>query len=82
MLDGTITSPERLLKNNDRLDLARQVREAIDEFIQPQIQDMIEEILDVKVVDFLSDTTFDSDMTGAIAIFELKPKDNLNNYKA
>ena len=81
-IDGTITSPEKLLKDNDRLSLAKQVRAVIDSVIQPQIQDTIEEILDVKVVDFLSDTTLDNDMTGAIAIFELKPKEILDNYKA
>ncbi len=73
-LEGTITSPEKLLKDNDRLDLAKQVREAIDRIIHPQIQSMIEEVLDVKVVDYLSDTTIDNDLTGAIAIFEFKPK--------
>lgn len=81
-IEGTVTSPEKLLKDNDRLHLAKQVREVIDSVIQPQIQDTIEEILDVKVVDFLSDTTLDNDMTGAIAIFELKPKETLDNYKA
>ncbi|VEP13892.1 conserved hypothetical protein [Hyella patelloides LEGE 07179] len=74
-LDGTITSPEKLLKDNDRLDLAKQVRETIDSIIHPRIQDIIEEILDVKVVDYLSDTTIDNDITGAIAVFEFKPKD-------
>lgn len=81
-MEGTITPPEKLLKDNNRLHLAKQVREVIDSIIQPQIQDTIEEILNVKVVDFLSDTTLDNDMTGAIAIFELKPNDVLDNYKA
>ncbi|MGB5633399.1 MAG: Na-translocating system protein MpsC family protein [Waterburya sp.] len=43
--------------------------------IHPQIQDIIEEVLDVKVVDYLSDTTIDNDITGAIAIFELISND-------
>ncbi len=75
MLEGTITSPEKLLKNNDRPYLAKQVREAIDQVIQPQIKEIIEDVLNVKVIDFLSDTTIDNNLTGAIAIFELKPKD-------
>ncbi|NJK58582.1 MAG: DUF2294 family protein [Pleurocapsa sp. SU_5_0] len=40
------------------------------------MQDIIEEVLDVKIIDFLSDTTIKSNLTGAIAIFEPKPKDN------
>ncbi|MDJ0573376.1 MAG: DUF2294 domain-containing protein [Pleurocapsa sp. MO_192.B19] len=73
-LEGTITSPEKLLKDNDHFCLAKQVREAIDSVIHPQIKNIIEEVLNVKVVDFLSDTTIDNDITGAIAIFEFKPK--------
>lgn len=72
-LEGIVTSPEKLLKNNDRVDLAKQVRKAVDGVIHPQIQNIIEEVLDVKVIDFLSDTTIDNDITGAIAIFEFKP---------
>lgn len=75
ILEGIITSPERLLQENDHLHLARQVRKAVDHVIHPQIKDLIEEVLDVKVVDFLSDTTINSNLTGAIAIFEFKPKD-------
>ena len=72
MMEGTITSPEKLLKSSARLDLAKQVRESIDSVIHPQIKDIIEEVLNVKVIDFLSDTTIDNDLTGAIAIFEFK----------
>ena len=73
-LEGIITSPEKLLKENDRLDLAKQIRKAVDGVIHPQIKNIIEEALDVKIIDFLSDTTIDNDVTGAIAIFEFKPK--------
>ena len=76
LLEGTITSSEKLLKNNDSVYLAKQVREAIDSVIEPQIKNTIEEVLNVKVVDFLSDTTIDNDLTGAIAIFELQPNNN------
>lgn len=74
MLEGTITSPEKLLKDNDHHCLAKEVRAAIERVIHPQIQEIVEEVLDVKVVDFLSDTTIDNDITGAIAVFELKSK--------
>lgn len=79
MLAGTITSPEKLLKNNDSFYLVKQVRVAIDKVIQPQIQNIIEETLNVKVVDFLSDTTIDRELTGAIAIFEFKQNEVKND---
>lgn len=81
-LEGIVTSPEKLLKENNSPHLAEQVREAIDRLIQPQIQNTIEEVLNVKVVDFLTDTTIDRDLTGAIAIFELKSNDISSSYKS
>lgn len=81
-LEGIVTSPEKLLKEHNSPHLAKQVREAIDRVIQPQIQTVIEEVLNVKVIDFLSDTTIDRDLTGAIAIFELKPNDISDSYKS
>ncbi len=74
IMEGTITSPEKLLTKNDRLDLAKNVRETIDLFIKPQIKNIIEEVLEVRVIDFLSDTTIENNCTGAIAILEFKPK--------
>lgn len=73
VLEGTVTSPEKLLRNNDCLYLAAEVRAAIDNVIQPQIKKIIEDVLNVNVTDFLSDTTIDNDITGAIAMFEFKP---------
>ena len=72
ILEGAITSPEKLLKNNDNLYLAQQVRAAIDNIIHPQIKNTIEEVMDVQVTDFMSDTTIDNNITGAIAILEFK----------
>jgi uncharacterized protein YbcI len=72
LLEGTVTSLEKLLKDNGYLQLAKQVRKALDNVIHPQIQNIIEEVLDVKIIDFLSDTAINSNLTGAIAIFEFK----------
>ncbi|MGF1542010.1 MAG: DUF2294 domain-containing protein [Pleurocapsa sp.] len=72
IIEGTVTCPEKLLKANDRLVLGKQVREAIDRIIQPQIVAAIEQVMNVRVVDFLSDTTIENNCTGAIAILEFK----------
>jgi len=74
-LSGIITSPEKLLQANEHYSLAKQVRETVDNIIHPQIKEIVEEVLDVKVVDFLSDTTIDHNITGAIAVFEFRSKD-------
>ncbi|MCC0178259.1 DUF2294 domain-containing protein [Waterburya agarophytonicola K14] len=80
ILEGAITPPEKLLKNNDRLHLAQQVRRVIDEAINPQIKNIIEEVMNVEVTDFLSDTTIENNISGAIAILEFKSnKDSKNS---
>ncbi len=80
-LEGIVTSSEKLLKKNNSYSLAKKLREAIDNVIHPQIKDVIEEVLDVEVIDFLSDTTIEHDFTGAIAIFEIQPNRSLDNSK-
>lgn len=72
ILEGAVTSPEKLLQNNDHIFLAQQVRTAIDDVIHPQIKTIIEEVMDVQVTDFMSDTTIENNITGAIAILEFK----------
>ena len=76
MMEGTLTPPEQLLNENQHQQLAKQVREVIDRLIQPQIRISIEQVMDVKVVDFLCDTTIDTSRTGAIAILGFKPQDS------
>lgn len=75
ILEGIITPPEKLLRQSNCRVLAEQVRKAVDGMIHPQIQNIIEEVLEVKVIDYLSNTTIDNDITGAIAVFEFKPND-------
>lgn len=79
ILEGAITSPEKLLKENDRLFLAKQVRTAIDNVIHPQIKNIIEEVMDVEVTDFMSDTAIDNNISGAIAILEFKSNRDSEN---
>lgn len=74
LIEGIITSPEKLLQKKQRGDLAKQVRTTVDGVIHPQIKKIIEEVLEVKVIDFLTDTTMNNNLTGAIAIFEFTPK--------
>lgn len=81
-LEGIVTSPEKLLKDNNHAYLAEQVREAIDSVIHPQIQSTIEEVLDVKVADFLSSSTLEHDLTGAIAIFDFESYKTLGKHKS
>jgi len=71
IVEGTVTKPEQLLSQTQNRKLAKQVRKFIDDVIQPQIKNSLEEAIEVKIVDYLSDTVIDSNITGAIAILTL-----------
>lgn len=70
ILEGTVTPPEKMLNNNEKICLAKKVRKVIDSILKPQLKKIIEDVMNVKVVDFLCDTTLESDCTSAIIIFE------------
>ena len=55
ILENSITQPEQLLAQTGRQELAEQVRADLDEAIQPQLKTLIEDILNVEVVELLSD---------------------------
>ncbi|MDY6783382.1 MAG: DUF2294 domain-containing protein [Cyanobacteriota bacterium] len=74
LIEGTLTKPEKVLQEDDRQELTRKVRGALDRHLQPQIKALLEEITGLTVVDFLYDSTIDTERTGAIAVFELSPK--------
>jgi uncharacterized protein YbcI len=72
VLEETVTQPEKLLYQNNCQKLADRARNIIDESILPDIKIAIEQIMNVSVVDLLSDTTINTSRTGIIAIFTLQ----------
>lgn len=79
VIEGSVTQVEQFLNENERQQLAQKVRDEIDNLVNSQIKKTIEEIMDVSVIDFLSDTTIDSNYSAAIAIFELKTSPSPDN---
>lgn len=74
VLEDSITPPEQLLVENGRQDLAEQVRADLDKAIQPQLRELIEEVVGVEVVDLLSNATIETGRTGTIAILADAPQ--------
>ncbi|NJN85273.1 MAG: DUF2294 domain-containing protein [Leptolyngbyaceae cyanobacterium SL_7_1] len=74
VIEDSITPPEQLLAEQGQRDLAEQIRSGLDDVIQPQIKDLIEEILNVSVLDLLTDATLDTGRTGIIAILTDVPE--------
>ena len=74
IIENTITQPEQLLMEEGKMDLAEQVRSDLHEAIRPQIKALIEEILDVQVLDLLSDARISTARTGIIAMLSKTPE--------
>jgi uncharacterized protein YbcI len=74
IMENSITVAEELLatKGNERL--AEEVRSTLDETIKPQLKALIEKILQVEVVDLLSDATLETSRTGIIAVLTASPQ--------
>ncbi|MBD2184290.1 DUF2294 domain-containing protein [Planktothrix sp. FACHB-1355] len=74
VLEDAVTQPEQVLVNNGQQELAEQVRSDLNAAIQPQLKDLIEEVVGVDVVDLLSDAKLDTGRTGTIVILSAEPQ--------
>lgn len=73
VLEDSVTQPEILLTEEGQTDLARQVREDLNSAMQPQIKELVGNILDVEVLDVMSDATLETGRTGIIAVLSGTP---------
>lgn len=74
IVEDSITPPEQLLASSGQTELAEQVRSDLDKAIQPQLKELIEEVLNVAVLDILSDATIETGRTGIIAVLDITPE--------
>lgn len=74
LLEDSITKPEKVLLENGQEELAEQVREDLDKAFTPQLTALIQEVVGVKVIDLLTDATFDTGRSGTIAVLETSPQ--------
>ncbi|PLZ97098.1 hypothetical protein CI592_21010 [Fischerella thermalis CCMEE 5328] len=73
-LENSVTKVEQILMKSGSDILAEQVRIDIDRIIVPQIQDMIEEVIDKPVLDLISHTNLRTGRTGIIVFIENLPE--------
>ncbi|WP_013320312.1 DUF2294 domain-containing protein [Gloeothece verrucosa] len=73
ILEESITPTEQLLFQEGQVELAQKVRSSIDEIMQQQLKEVIEETLQVRVEDLLSDSTLETGRIGIIAILSDTP---------
>lgn len=74
VLEKSITQPEQLLANQGKNELVEQLHSDLDEAIQPHLKALIEEVVGVSVIDFLSDATLETERTGMIVILAEAPQ--------
>ncbi|MCC0178260.1 DUF2294 domain-containing protein [Waterburya agarophytonicola K14] len=74
IIEDSITSAEQILLDKGKEDLAQKVRSNLDNAIQPELKQLIEEIVKVEVIDILSDATLETGRTGMILILNKDPE--------
>ena len=73
VLENSVTQPEQLLAEEGQLELAKKVRVDLNAAMQPQIKDLVSSILNVDVLDSLSDATLETERTGIIIVLSKTP---------
>ncbi|MDJ0735680.1 MAG: DUF2294 domain-containing protein [Nostocaceae cyanobacterium] len=73
VIEDSITQPEQLLIDRGQEKLVEQVRSGLDEAIEPELKQLIEEVLEITVLDLLSDVTLNTGRGGIIAVLSDTP---------
>ena len=74
ILEDSITQAEQLLVENGQEELAQKVRAELDEALQPQLKELIEEVVGVSVIDILSNAKLDTGRSATVAILANPPQ--------
>jgi len=73
VIEKSVTKPEQLLLQEGDPERAAQIREDLVTAMRPEIAKLVEDILDRKVVDILSDATLETGRTGLVIILSAAP---------
>ncbi|AFZ36472.1 Protein of unknown function DUF2294 [Stanieria cyanosphaera PCC 7437] len=74
IIEESITQAEQILVKEGKKELAEQVHSQLDDAIQPELKQVVEEIIKVKIIDLLSDATLQTGRTGMIAVLDQTPQ--------
>lgn len=73
LIENSLTQAEQILAEEGQTQLAAEVRTQLDQAVRPKLKMLIEEILNVSVLDLLSDATLATGRTGIIAVLAGSP---------
>ncbi len=74
VLEDSITKTEQVLVASGQEDLAEQVRDDLDKAFNPQLTELIQEVIGIEVVDVLTDATLKTGRMGTIAVLADTPQ--------
>lgn len=74
VLEDSITETEQVLVANGQKNLAEQVRDDLDKAFNPQLTQLIQEVIGIEVVDVLTDATLKTGRMGTIAVLADTPQ--------
>jgi len=79
VLEDALTQTETLLQDNGHTELVEAVRDHLNTSLKPILQQEIERILEVDVVDMLSDATLETGRSAVVVILSRSPQ--VRNHK-
>ena len=74
ILEDSITKTEQVLVASGQEELAEQVRDDLDKAFNPQLTELIQEVVGIEVIDILTDATLKTGRTGMIAVLADTPQ--------
>ena len=80
--EDTVTKIEKILLDNSQLDLAHSLRSIISKTFATQIKQAIGHILQVEVIDLVSDSSLDSGYLGILVFLNNAPEIRLTKVRA
>lgn len=81
VIESSLTQTEQLLLKESDAAEVEQIRNNLDDIIRRKLVDIVEEILQLQVVDVMSDTTLETERTGLVIILEENPQKKLTRAK-
>lgn len=73
IIEDSITNVEDVLMQEGQKELVKEIRSNLEDAIKPELVALIEEVIEVKITDLLSDSTIETGRTGAIAVLANTP---------
>lgn len=70
VIESSLTQPEQLLLEESEDERVEQLRSDLDKAVRPKLVQIIEEVLQCRVADLMSDTTLATERTSFVVVLE------------